>query len=70
MSGKLFQVQKRARTLAQSGKFVGWRAVAFELKFEPGYSEASDWLFSPAAKEEIELLCQRAREKRRGVEAA
>ena len=70
MNEKLLNVQKRVRTLAQSGKFVGWRAIAFELKFEPGYSEASEWLFSPTAKEEIDLLCQRAREKRRNAKAA
>ena len=70
MGEKLFQVQKRALTLAQSGKFVSWLAITFELKFEPGYSEASDWLSRPAAKEVMELLCQRAREKHRGVEAA
>jgi hypothetical protein len=57
-------IQARARTLAQSGKFAGWKAVAFELRFEPGYEDGAEWLFSPAAKEEIDSLCQVARAKR------
>ena len=72
MSDQLSQVQARARALAQSGKFAGWKAVAFELRFEPGYQEASQWLLSPATREDIDLLCQRARDvsKRRAPEAA
>ncbi len=60
-------IQSRVRTLAQSGKFAGWRAVAFELRFEPGYEEAAEWLLNPAAKEEIDSLCQVARAKRRSA---
>ena len=56
MSDQLSKVQARARALAQSGKFAGWKAIAFELKFEPGYQEASQWLFSLATREEIDLL--------------
>ena len=72
MSDQLSKVQARARALAQSGKFAGWKAIAFELKFEPGYQEASQWLFSLATREEIDLLCNRAREssKRRNIQAA
>ena len=40
MSKALKSIQDRARELARSGQFVGWRAIAFELRFEPGYSEA------------------------------
>jgi hypothetical protein len=66
------KVQARARALAQSGKFAGWKAIAFELKFDPGYQEASQWLFNLATREEIDLLCNRAREssKRRNIQAA
>ena len=60
-------IQTRARTLAQSGKFASWRAVAFELRFEPGYEEGAEWLLSPAAKEEIDVLCQRALAKGRNA---
>jgi hypothetical protein len=67
MSNHPNDVQARARALAQSGKFVGWRAVAFELRFEPGYEDGAEWLLSPAAKEEIDSLCQVARAKRRNA---
>ena len=64
MSRHSNDIQKRARTLAQSGKFAGWRAIAFELQFEPGYHEGAKWLFSPAAKDEIESLCMATRAKK------
>ena len=72
MSDQLSQLQARARALAQSGRFAGWKAVAFELRFEPGYQEASQWLLSPATREDIDLLCQGARDvsKRRAPEDA
>ena len=70
MSDQLSPFQMRARTLAQSGKFAGWRAVAFELRFDAAYKEAKEWLFTPATKNEIDLLCRTAREKRREIEAA
>ena len=34
MSKALKDFQKHARTLATSGTFAGWRALAFELQFE------------------------------------
>ena len=39
MSDTVQRVQARARELAGSGKFAGWRALAFELQFEPGSSK-------------------------------
>ena len=42
MSKDLKRIQHRARELA--GKFVGSRAVTFELQFEPGYAQAFGWL--------------------------
>lgn len=39
MSETLEHLQKRARELASSGKFSGWRSVAFELRFEPDLQE-------------------------------
>ena len=57
------RIQERARQLAHSGKFIGWRAVAFELRFEPGYAEGLDWIQSPAAQEEIDRLCNEARNR-------
>jgi len=69
MSEQLSRVQARARALAQSGTFIGWRPIAFELSFEPGYREAFNWLYSPSTREELDELCRRARELRR-LEAA
>jgi hypothetical protein len=48
MSKQLQRIKARARELARSGRFIGWRPVAFELKFEPGFAEASDWIYSPS----------------------
>ena len=71
MSETLERMQKQARKLARSGKFASWRAVAFELQFEPDLKEAFQWLHnasvedafmwlhSPATKQE--LLCYEAR---------
>ena len=64
MSDKVQRVQARARELASSGKFAGWRALAFELQFEPGFSDAYGWLYSPSTKEELEGLCKEARKQR------
>ena len=72
MKDALEYMQRRARESARSGKFVGWRSVAFELQFEPGLKEvfwrhsasgedACEWLHSPATKEEIDRLCFEAR---------
>ena len=67
MSKQLLQVQARARALAQSGTFIGWRAIAFELSFEPNYREAHDWLKEPSTHGELDDLCRRARERRRAA---
>ena len=72
MSEALERMQERARELARSGRFGGWRSVAFELQFEPGLKEfqglhsasvedAFQWLHSPKAKEELDRLCDEAR---------
>jgi hypothetical protein len=83
MSKALERIQKRAREIACSGKFAGWRAITFELQFEPAlkdvfwlHSESGEdafqWVHSPAAKEEIDRLCDEARNpySRHGPEAA
>jgi hypothetical protein len=81
MSETLERMQKRARELARSGKFAGWQAVSFELRFEPELKEAFQWIYdesvedafnwlhSPVTKQEIERLCYEAR-SRFGPEAA
>ena len=38
MSKEIQRIQARARELARSGTFIGWRPIAFELQFEPGFT--------------------------------
>jgi hypothetical protein len=59
-------IQDFAHKLAQSGKFVGWRAIAFELRFEPGYKEAQQWLSDTETQEQLDRLCADARLRGRG----
>jgi hypothetical protein len=54
-------LQARARELARSGKFHGWRPIAFELRFEKGYEEAREWLYDATIRDELDRLCQAAR---------
>ena len=61
MTKELERIQQRARELACSGKFVGSRAVAFELQFEPGYAQAFGWLHNLETQEELDRLCAEAR---------
>jgi hypothetical protein len=51
----------KARELARSGKFHGWRPIAFELRFEKGYEETREWLHDAAVRDELDRLCQAAR---------
>ena len=61
LMSNLRRIQARARELARSGKFHGWRPLAFELQFEEGYEEAREWLNIVATQDELERLCQAAR---------
>jgi hypothetical protein len=61
MSKKLQQIQAKARQLALSGTFIGWRPIAFTLQFEEGFAEAFDWIYSHATQEELNSLCAEAR---------
>ena len=70
MSEKPRSVLARARQLARSGKFIGWRAIAFELQFEPGFEEASQWIDSAANQDELDNICREARKRQRDTEAA
>jgi len=65
MSKKLQQIQAKARKLAQSGTFIGWRPIAFTLQFEEGFAEAFDWIYSYATQEELDSLCADARARLR-----
>ena len=83
MSEVLERIQRRALELARSGKFAGWRAITIEFQFDPALKDvfwrhtesgedAFQWVHSPAAKEEINRLCDEARHPsaRRNPEAA
>jgi hypothetical protein len=59
------RVQARARELAVSGNFAGWRALVFELQFEPGFFDAYGWIYSPTTRAELEELCREARRRSR-----
>jgi hypothetical protein len=72
MRDTLEHMQRRARELAHSGQYVGWRSVAFELQFDPALKQvfwyhtpsgdqAFQWLHSPATRAEIDALCFEAR---------
>ena len=61
MSKEIQRIQARAHELARSGTFIGWRPIAFELQFEPGFTEAYEWIHSASAQEELDSLCREAR---------
>ena len=42
----LERMRERACERARSGKFSGWRSVAFELQLEPGLMKVFRWLHS------------------------
>jgi hypothetical protein len=61
---KLKHIQARARELARSGKFFGWRPLKFELRFEDGFAEAREWLRRASTQEELDRMCRKARTRR------
>jgi hypothetical protein len=58
---KLKRIQARARELAKSGRFHGWSPIAFELRFEDGFEEAREWLYTATTRDELDRVCQEAR---------
>jgi hypothetical protein len=65
--GKLNSFKAKARALARSGYFYGLTPLAFELRFEEGFSEAREWLDQPSTREELERLCQESRAKHKAA---
>jgi hypothetical protein len=61
---KLRNIQAKARELAQSGTFYGWRPIEFVLLFEDGISEAREWLHEASTREELDRICGKARARR------
>jgi hypothetical protein len=66
MSEILERMQERARKLAHSGKFLGWRSVAFELQFEPSFKEAFKWLHSASVEDAFQWSAYRKTRHRQG----
>jgi hypothetical protein len=58
---KLKRIQARTRELARSGKFHGWYPIAFELRFEDGFEETREWLYTATTRDELDRICQEAR---------
>ena len=54
----LERIQAKARELARSGKFHGWRPIAFELRFEEGYEEAREWLHDAATQDQLSAFAK------------
>jgi hypothetical protein len=44
-------VLRRARKLAESGRFEGWQGIEFELRFFEGFPKPRIWLVGPNRKE-------------------
>jgi hypothetical protein len=53
-------VLRRARELAESGRFEGWQGIEFELRFFEGFPKARTWLIGPFRRE-LDDLCRLAR---------
>jgi len=56
-------VRLRARALAEFGRFERWQGIEFELRFVEGFPEAGVWLGNRPIREELDILCQRARSR-------
>jgi hypothetical protein len=63
MNEKLQRIQARARELARSGTFNGWRPITFELQFEEGFVEAFQWIQKVSTQEELDSICREARKR-------
>jgi hypothetical protein len=53
-------VLRRARELAESGRFDGWHSIEFQLRFFEGFTRARIWIDGPLRKE-LDALCRNAR---------
>jgi len=53
-------VLRRARELAESGRFEGWQGIEFELRFFEGFTKTRTWLIGPIRRE-LNDLCRHAR---------
>jgi hypothetical protein len=56
-------VRRRARELADTGRFERWQGIEFELRFVEGVRDAGILLGSEPLREELDMLCQRAKSR-------
>jgi hypothetical protein len=56
-------VLRRARELAESGKFERWQGINFQLVLIEGLPEADDCLRSEEIREQLNFLCQQAKSR-------
>ena len=56
-------VTRRARELAESGRFERWSQIEFELRFKEGFPEARTVLGDDFIRDELDSICQRVRAK-------
>jgi hypothetical protein len=59
-------VLRRARELAESGRFEGWQSIEFQLRFFEGFSKTRVWMDGPLRKE-LDVLCRNARIRSRSA---
>jgi hypothetical protein len=57
-------VRRRAKELAESGRFEGWQGIEFELRFVEAFPEAGVWLGNRPIREELDILCRQAKSRR------
>jgi hypothetical protein len=57
-------VRRRAKELAESGRFSGWLGIEFELRYVEGLQKARVWLNSEPIREELDILCRQAKSRR------
>lgn len=60
------QIRDKARDLARSGRFCGWRLIEIELRFMEGVREAAGCFGDHAFRDELDGLC-RATQKALGI---
>jgi hypothetical protein len=56
-------VLRRAKRLAETGRFTGWQGIEFELRFVEGFEPARVWLDYSPFREELDVICRQAKAK-------
>jgi hypothetical protein len=57
-------VLRRAKKLAESGRFTGWMGIEFELRYTEGFELARAWLDYEPVREELNLICRWAKTRK------